>query len=311
MPIFWCLVDPPKTCSFVGLIKRCHLLTALFWDAVESFVGLFDVFYYILTGESTSKADKFDNFCRRAQKALGSALRDMYWNKPSKQKGVNLEGLGGWTFIDFFNLRVFIRSNAGRTTNFAPVKSLRFFELFPELSLFEFRFAVFFPLGVEWIHESPPLQCFQTAKGKKPKEAWGGHLSGKGINVTFLQPHEPQVSATTLERTSSGRGDCTFLCKTVYTHTHTPCCRRWHIWGLAHNWCWRETYHWALREMCCVTLNQIDPSYMICIPSSIVLCPHYSTLSSPLPIRYDKISRKGQVFRSFVLFGLMRNLFEV
>ena len=48
---------------------------------------------------------------------------------------------------------------------------------------------------MEWIHESPPLQCFQTAKGKAPKEAWGGHLSGEGFNVTFLQPHEPQFSA--------------------------------------------------------------------------------------------------------------------
>jgi len=107
---------------------------------------------------------------------------------------------------------------------------------------------------VEWIHDSPLLQFFQTAKGKAPKEAWGGHLGGEGINVTFLQPHEFQVSA-----------------------------------------------------MRFVTLNQIDPSYMICIPSFMVLCPHYSTLYSPLPIRYDKISRKGQVFRSFVLFGFMRS----
>jgi len=104
MPIFWCLVVPPKTCSFVGLIKPCHLLTGLFWDAVDSFAGLIDGVYYILTGESTSKADKFDNFCRRKswtcllhKRDLGSALRDMYWNKPSKQQGVNLEGLGEWT----------------------------------------------------------------------------------------------------------------------------------------------------------------------------------------------------------------------
>ena len=38
-------------------------------------------------------------------------------------------------------------SNAGRTTNFAPVKSFRNFELFLELSLFDFCFTVFFPLG--------------------------------------------------------------------------------------------------------------------------------------------------------------------
>jgi len=55
MPIFWCLVDPPKTCSFVGLIKPCHLLTGLFWDAVDSFAGLFDGFYYILTVKAPVK----------------------------------------------------------------------------------------------------------------------------------------------------------------------------------------------------------------------------------------------------------------
>jgi len=36
-------------------------LTGLFWDAVDSFAGLFDRFCYIFTGKSTSKADKFDN----------------------------------------------------------------------------------------------------------------------------------------------------------------------------------------------------------------------------------------------------------
>ena len=109
MPIFWCLVDPPKTCSFVGLIKLCHLLTDLLWDAVDNFACLLDGFYYILTGESTSKAEKFDNFCRRKswtcllhKRDLRSALRDMYWNKPSKQKGVNLEGLGGWMLLRHF-----------------------------------------------------------------------------------------------------------------------------------------------------------------------------------------------------------------
>ena len=34
--------------------------------------------------------------CLLHKRALGSALRDMYWTEPSKQKGVNLEGLGGW-----------------------------------------------------------------------------------------------------------------------------------------------------------------------------------------------------------------------
>ena len=79
--------------------------------------------------------------------------------------------------------------------------------LFPE-----FCFTVFFPRAVEWIHEPPSLQFFQTSKGKAAKEAWGGHLSGEGINVTFLHPYGPQLSA-----------------------------------------------------MCCVALNRIDPSFVICI----------------------------------------------
>ena len=37
------------------------MLTGLFWDVVDSFAYLFDGYYYIFTGESTSKADKFDN----------------------------------------------------------------------------------------------------------------------------------------------------------------------------------------------------------------------------------------------------------
>ena len=31
------------------------------------------------------------------KRAPGSTLRYKYWTRPSKQKGVNLEGLGGWT----------------------------------------------------------------------------------------------------------------------------------------------------------------------------------------------------------------------
>ena len=38
------------------------MLTGVFWGAVDSFAGLFNRFYYIFTGESTSKADKFNNF---------------------------------------------------------------------------------------------------------------------------------------------------------------------------------------------------------------------------------------------------------
>ena len=102
------------------------------------------------------------------------------------------------------------------------------------------------------------LQFFQTVQGKAPKEAWGGNWSGEGINVTFLHPHEPQLSA-----------------------------------------------------MCCIDSNQTDSTYIICVQSFVTLCPHYCSLSSPLPFRCDKISRKGRVFRSFVWSGFMRKMFEV
>ena len=39
---------------------------------MDSFAGLFDGFYYIFTGESTSKADKIDNL--RSMKILNTAL---------------------------------------------------------------------------------------------------------------------------------------------------------------------------------------------------------------------------------------------
>jgi len=42
----------------------------------------------------------------------------------------------------------------------------------------------------------PPLQFFQTAKGQAPKVAWGGRLSGGGINATFLRLQQHQLSAT-------------------------------------------------------------------------------------------------------------------
>jgi len=48
------------------------MLTGLFWGAVDSFAGLFNGFYYIFTGESTSKADKFDKL--RLMKILNTSL---------------------------------------------------------------------------------------------------------------------------------------------------------------------------------------------------------------------------------------------
>jgi len=75
----WCLVDPPKTCGFVVLIKPCHLLTSFFFISVNSLAGHFDGVYYIFTGENTSKADKLNNF--RSMKIL---------NTPLKQKSLGI-----------------------------------------------------------------------------------------------------------------------------------------------------------------------------------------------------------------------------
>jgi len=61
-----------------------------------------------------------------------------------------------------------------------------------------------------------------------------------------------------------------------------------------------------LSALRCIALNQIDPSYVICIRSFVLFCPHYSTLSSPFPFRCDKISRKWRVFQSFALMGFYK-----
>jgi len=105
MRIFSCLLDPTKTCSFIGLIKLCHILTGLFWDAVDSFACLFDGFFYTFSDKSTSKADKFDNLRSMkifntplTQTSLGSVLRDPNKKKTSRQKRVQIAGLGGWNW---------------------------------------------------------------------------------------------------------------------------------------------------------------------------------------------------------------------
>ena len=36
-----------KSWNWFLLLKRCRLVTGLFWGAMDSFAGLFDVFYYI------------------------------------------------------------------------------------------------------------------------------------------------------------------------------------------------------------------------------------------------------------------------
>ena len=115
------------------------------------------------------------------------------------------------------------KCNAGRRTKLTPVKSLRESELFLGIFLSEFRCTVFFPLGCGVDSLIPPLQFFQTAKAKAPKEAWGGHLSGGGINITLLRPHEPQLSAM---RCVALNCKCMYSCMYIYIciymlHIHT------------------------------------------------------------------------------------------
>jgi len=47
------LVFPLNTDSLFLLLKLCHLVTGLFWDAMGSFACLSDVFYYIETAMLT------------------------------------------------------------------------------------------------------------------------------------------------------------------------------------------------------------------------------------------------------------------
>jgi hypothetical protein len=150
---------------------------------------------------------------------------------------------------------------------FAPVKGLRFSELILGILLSEIRFTVFFPLGCgvdSWI---PPLQFFQTAKGKAPKEAWGGHLSGWGINVTFLRPHERNVLC------------CSESDWSKLYNVHPMCCSESD---------WSKLYN-------------VHPIF--CCPLSTLLHP---VLASSFPFHCDKISRKGQFFRSFVWIGFYK-----
>jgi len=70
------------------------------WGAVDSFTGLLDGFYYIFTGENTSKVDKFGNLrsiksSKRLihTRVLGSVLRDVNRNKTSTHKMVQIAGL--------------------------------------------------------------------------------------------------------------------------------------------------------------------------------------------------------------------------
>ena len=66
------------------------MLTCLFWGAVDSFAGLFNGFYCMCTGESTSKADNFDNL--RLIKILSTPLTQkgpgIHTKKPEEEQNL-------------------------------------------------------------------------------------------------------------------------------------------------------------------------------------------------------------------------------
>jgi len=65
------------------------------------------------------------------------------------------------------------------------------------------RFIDIPPCGFLYAHSGlwsgfmnrPSFSFFKPRKEKPPIEACGGHLSGRGINVSFLHSREPQLSA--------------------------------------------------------------------------------------------------------------------
>jgi len=116
-------LDSPNTCRFAGSIKVCCMLTSsvlhvdcvacwlccmltgFFWDTVDSFARLFAGFYYMFTGESTSKADKFVNLgsikilntpVTQQRSGIRTKRHDLNRNKTPRQQRVQLEGLQGW-----------------------------------------------------------------------------------------------------------------------------------------------------------------------------------------------------------------------
>jgi len=68
-----------------------------------------------------------------------------------------------------------------------------------------------------------------------------------------------------------------------------------------------------MSAMRCVALNQIDPSYVMCIRSFVVLCPQYSILSSPLPFHstVTRFLEKGNFSDRLCGLVFTRKMFEV
>jgi len=76
--------------------------------------------------------------------------------------------------------------DAGCTTKFAPVKSLRFSELFFGILLSEFRFTAFFFLGSGFMN--PPPSVFSNHERKSPQRSLGRSLERMSQCNFFAPP---------------------------------------------------------------------------------------------------------------------------
>ena len=87
--------------------------------------------------------------CGEGKDRIWEILRIEFWMRHGRHENESCHSFELVTahqgsFVIFSSDTLFY---AGRTTKFAPVKSLRFSELILGILLFEFRFTVFFPLG--------------------------------------------------------------------------------------------------------------------------------------------------------------------
>ena len=78
--------------------------------------------------------------------------------------------------------------DAGRTTKFAPVKSLWFSELIPRILLFEFRFAVFLSFGLWGGFMNPPPSVFSNSERKSPQRGLWRSIEPWRYQCSFPAP---------------------------------------------------------------------------------------------------------------------------
>jgi len=98
------LVFPLNTGNLFLLLKPCHLVTGLFWDAMDGFACLFDVFYYSESTAMLTISTIFDSGLDPENHKHASYTKETwnpYWEtctrtKPHTQKRVDLKRPGGW-----------------------------------------------------------------------------------------------------------------------------------------------------------------------------------------------------------------------